>query len=238
MKKLEHSEQDVREKASERSVSRRGFLKSTALALGLVAGLQMGLSPRMAMAQDETKDVGGRTVRVVRLDRPLAEMDRETAQYRDSTHEHMPDRSNNNTYTNDIVVPNEVVFLVSIDRTNNARWLYVRFSRDRETDPNNQSPGMRRMNLNDFASYVRSLSGRDMERVKFILESGTFQYNGRETRYTNMYMFPLDANGNILTRRGNGEHIVVDCSYYADQVNSGISLVVEPNRRDTIARNP
>ena len=238
MRKLEHSEHDVHDKASDKAVSRRSFLKSAAIGMGLIAGLQLGFRPGVAMAQDEYREVGGRQLRVIRLDRTLAEMDRDTAQYRDPAHEHMPGSTNNYVYSNDIVVPNEVSFIVSIDRNNDARRLVVRFPANRETNPNPPSPGVRVMNLNDFASYVRSLTGREMERVKFILESGTFQYNGNETRYTSMYMFPLDANGNILTRRGNGEFVVVDCSYYADQVNSGISLIAEPNRRDTIARNP
>ncbi len=250
MRKLQHGQPDVHERAAEpsRSYFKRNahkLLEATravglgvALTLGTAVAVAPILKPSIAMAQDDYREINGRRVRVIRLDRSLADMDRDTQQYRDSTHEHMPGPNNNNVYSNDIIVPNEVTFLVTLDQANSSRWEYVRFSPSRETNPNTPSPGLRGFDLNDFNTYVHSLSGRDVERVKFIIETGTFQYNGRDTRYTNTYIFPLDANGNVLTNRGNGEYIVYDTSYYADRAVAGISLVVEPNGRGTIARNP
>ncbi len=211
-------------------------LLGVALAAGTLTAVAPVLKPSIAMAQDEYREINGRRLRVIRLDRTLADMVRSTATY--SSREFLPGPSNNYVYSKDIIIPNEVTFVVSLNPRNDTRFLGVRFSPTRDSNPNDPNAGYRGMNLNDFNSYVHSLSGRDMERVMYVVETGTFQYNGRETNYTNMYMFPLDANNNMLTRRGNGEYIVVDCSYYADQVNSGISLIAEPNRRDTIARNP
>jgi hypothetical protein len=248
MRKLEHSHDVHAERPGERPFHKRLSRKlleaartvalGTAIAMGTAIAVAPVLTPNIAMAQDENRDVGGRTVRVLRLDRSLADLDRDTSRYRDPSHEHMPGQQNNYVYSNDIVIPNEVTFVVSLDRANNSRWIYVRFPANRETNPNTPSPGLRAFDLNDFNSYVNSLSGQDFTRVKFIIETGTFQYNGRETKYTNLYLFPLDSSGNILTRRGNGEFIEFDVSYYADRAIGGISLLIEPNNRDTIARNP
>ncbi len=248
MRKLEHSRQDVHERpvAPLKSYFKRNaqkLLEATraiglglALTVGTAAAVAPILKPSIAMAQDEYREVAGRRLRVIRLERPLSEMVRDTARY--SSGETLPGPANNYVYSKDIIIPNEVTFVVGLNPRNDTRFLGVRFSPSREANPSDPNAGYRGINLNDFNSYVRSLAGRDMERVMFVVETGTFQYNGRETNYTNLYMFPLDANNNILSRRGNGEYVVVNVSYYADQVNGAITLVAEPNRRDTIARNP
>ncbi len=186
--------------------------------------------------QDEYREVGGRKLRYVKLDKTLAEMDRETQRYWNPNHEHMPWSANNYTYSNDIVVPGEVTFVVALHHRDDSRVLAANFPAVREADSNAPGAGLRAIGLNDFNSYVRSLAGRDIERIKFIIETGTFQYDGRETNYTNLYMLPLDLNGNILTRRGRREYIAADCSYFADRMVGGFSLLVEPTGNEELVK--
>ncbi|MEW6035987.1 MAG: twin-arginine translocation signal domain-containing protein [Candidatus Micrarchaeota archaeon] len=233
MKRLDHTREKP-ERVSE--VSRRDFFKATGAAV-LVAALQGGivgsvLLPRTAYAQ--TREVGGRQVNEIQLDRTLAELARDTAQYQ--THEHLPSSSNNYTYSHDIIVPNEVTFLVSVQTRGSNKLLAVTFPKERETDPNARGAGLRGVDITDFLSFARRVAGQDITKVRFILERGTFQYNGRQTDYTTAYIFPLDSNGNMITRLGNGEYLVYTASYYANVVTAEANVIIEPNNRDTIAR--
>ncbi len=233
MKKLDYTREKP-ERVSE--VSRRDFFKATGPAV-LAAALQGGLvgsvlMPRTAYAQ--TRNVRGTQVNEIQLDRTLAELARDTAQYNSA--EFLPSSSNNYTYSRDIVVPNEVTFLVTLETRGSLKRLSVAFPKDRETNPNARGAGLRGADMTDFVTLARRVSGQDMAKVRFILERGTFQYNGRETDYTTAYIFPLDSNGNMLTRLGSGEYLVFTSSYYANVVTAEMTVIIEPNNRDTIAR--
>ena len=94
------------------------------------------------------------------------------------------------------------------------------------------------LNLTDFANYIRQVSGTEMRRVKFYINVGTFEYNGRQTTFTTAYIMPLDANGNLINRRNAParEYIAYVSNYYADYVDGGISLLQEPRPGGPVAR--
>jgi hypothetical protein len=240
--KLEHSRTDFSTRARDEAVSRRKFFKMGAVGAALLASLQFGsfatalLTPSTARAQET--EIEGRKVHVTNLDKTIADMDRDTARYREN--EILP-TERRSVYSNAVSIPNEVRFLVMMDPENKSgmnigRKLLVTFPKTKEKDPSAQGAGMRGMNLDDFANYVKRISNKDMVRVKFLLETGTFQYEGNPTKYYTAYIFPLDAQGNIISQRGNGQYIVLEASHYNDVMTGLISLVVEPTVKGPVAQ--
>ncbi len=176
--------------------------------------------------------IGGRTLNVVRLDTSLANLDRQTARYREP--ETIP-TDTGGRYMNSVWVPNEVRFLVTIFPNEGTRMLDVQFPRERDPNPSGgRTPGLGSINLTEFSNYVRSVSGQEMVRVNFVVETGTFENNGVTTNFTNAHIFPLNAQGEPITRRGNGEYIIYAASYYANRAGGSASLLVEPGNRDSL----
>jgi len=234
MKKLEHSS----ERINGERVAKRKFCKLGITGAVLLGALNFGavtsfFVPRAVQAQEQV-ELQGKKLTVVKLDKTLAELDKETQKYRGEEYfpsEEIP------SYSTHVKVPDEVVYLVTLRPRGGDNTLVMLFPAERDLknkDPKTKGKGL--LSLNEFAGYVREISGKDMERVKIILEHGTFDYKGKETTYTNAYIFPLDADGKILTRRGNGEYVVYTGVYYADTAGGGLNLIIEPYNRDTLAR--
>ncbi|MFN7991289.1 MAG: hypothetical protein U0R44_03990 [Candidatus Micrarchaeia archaeon] len=233
MRRLEHSQNIHDAERPKRLFSKvadrfKELMRPALIAMMVAAGPLTVTVPRTANADVnavDTREINGRRLNVVRLENTLAQIDNDTIQYREP--EVLPTDANGNVYRNSVRIPNEVSFLVTLDPANNLRRMSVRFPRTRESDPNAPNAGLRGMDLNNFAAYVRQVSGRDMVRVKFYVETGTFTYNGRQTTYTNAYVMPLDASGNVLTYRGNREYIMYGATYYADFAGGDPQLIVD-----------
>ncbi|MCI0503564.1 hypothetical protein L0Y65_02525 [Candidatus Micrarchaeota archaeon] len=187
-----------------------------------------------------TIEIGGRTLNIVRLDQRLADLNTKTARYREP--EELPVEmggtgplaTTNGRYANSVLVPGEARFLVTLLPRENRRSLNIIFPRERDSEPSAPGAGVRTVNLNEFAAYVRALTGQEMARVNFIVEAGTFNNNGVTTNYTNAYIFPLNSRGEVITRRGNGAFIIYSGSYYASSAGGSASLLIEPNGRDSL----
>jgi hypothetical protein len=179
----------------------------------------------------ESVVIGGRTLNVVRLDTRLADLNTQTARYREP--ETIPTESGGR-YANSVWVPNEVRFIVTITPNDGLRRLDIVFPRERDRDPSAPDAGTRGVNLTDFSAYVRTVTGQEMSRVNFVVESGTFDNNGVTTNFTNAYIFPLNSQGQPITRRGNGEYIIYSATYYANRGGGSVSLLVEPGNVDSL----
>ncbi|MFA5091711.1 MAG: hypothetical protein WC483_03925 [Candidatus Paceibacterota bacterium] len=178
-----------------------------------------------------TVEIAGRTLNVVRLDTRLADLDAQTARYREP--ETIPSQPDGR-YANSVLVPGEVRFIVGLIPSSGVRELDIVFPRERDTNSSAPVAGARGVDLTSFASYVRTVAGQEMVRVNFIVETGTFNNNGTTTNYVNAYIFPLNAQGEAITRRGNGEYIIYAATYYSSSAGGSASLLVEPNGRDSL----
>lgn len=176
-----------------------------------------GVSPTAS-----TVEIAGRTLEVVRLDTDLAILDRQTVQYREPE-----TTSPSGMYQNSVLVPGVSRFLVSISPNENIRNLAFQY-------PTPNGTIARGIDLTEFNSLVRNVSGQEMARVNIVVERGTFNNNGVTTDYTNAYVFPQNAQGQVITRRGNGEYIVYVASFFNSSGTGGTSLIVEPGNRDTL----
>jgi hypothetical protein len=176
------------------------------------------------IAPDATSvEIMGKKLNVVRLDARLADLDRQTEQYREG--EFLP-KSADDYYTNSVRVPGKIRFVVSINHADGNYRVDMDFP--------NRSSGTGGVNLNDFATYVEKVSGQKMERVKFVVEIGTFDDNGSKIEFESAHLFPLNAKGEPITKRGNGEFIVYTASHFADRGGGSASLLIEPENRDTL----
>ena len=241
MKKLEHGKATRRADGPSKTTtfSRRKFFKLGVGGTVLITSLGLGslgtalLLPRSAEAAKaiEQKKVLGQKVTVVKLDKPLIELDEATEKYRGN--EYFPDRTNKMKYQNVAQIQGEVTFLVSLHQDGKGR-LTVAFPPEREDNPDARGAGIRGADLTKFARLVGALTGQRLTRVRIILDRGTTQYKGKTTAFTNAYMLPVDSNGNVTTNTGNGQYLVYGASYYADTVHSDIGLLVEPNNKTTM----
>ncbi len=237
MKKLEHDKASRSAYgSSQTAISRRKFFKLGAAGWVLINSLNLGslgaafLMPRSAKAA-EHKTVLGKKLNVVRLDRPLIELDKETSKYRRV--EFFPDEHNPRYYTA-VTIMNEVRFIVALSESGKLRRLTVRFPPTRDKDPDSRGAGLRGVDLHEFARVVQGLTGERLSRVRIILETGKFEYKGKETMYTNAYILPVDEQGNATTCVGNGQYVVFGASYYADKLYTSIGFLVEPNNKTTM----
>lgn len=224
---------------SDYKMSRRQFFRLGAagavLVAGLAAGVPIGLmAPKTAKAQDVV--IQGQTVRVVLLDKTLSELDRETERYRQGEYfDTVEMHGVTTTYSNAVIVPGVVTFMVSYGST--GKILDVTFPRERDENPSSPNAGARAFDLTEFANLVKNETGNEMERVKINLERGTFMQGIQQVDYVTAYLLPLNANGEPITRHGQGQYLVYECSYYSGRTFGGTSLVVEPNNQDTMARS-
>lgn len=232
MKGLKHGQDDVAVRNRIIDTPKRPFFKATATAL--VAGLlYVGTPaailtiPNKAVAQET--EICGRKVEVVKLDKTVAQMDRETAPYREG--EFTAEQSVSGGYMISVNIPHKLDFIV----TNKGKWMVdVAFAA--ELDKTGTS-GTRRIDLSDFADYVGRVTSQKMERVHIILEFGTFEYQGKNTEYTTAHIYPLNKEGQPIARMKEGD-LTFDVSYFDGRITGGEALLVEPSsRRSVIAKH-
>lgn len=206
-----------------REFNRREFFRvgGGGLLAGLAATSCVGslIFPTRAHAEAER-----RTPRTITLDRPLAELDRATQPYR------QPESFPNDSipqYSNSVVVPADVGFLVAINNREDRRGLNITLGSSREP---------LRADLNAFARVVRDTSRQALNRVRIILDRGSEQVDGREVEYTNAYILPIDAQGNATTGLGEGRYLIYGASKSGDRVGGAATYILqEPENRHTVA---
>jgi hypothetical protein len=174
----------------------------------------------------KTMVVQGRTLTLVQLDKPLATLEQETGR----AHEVL----GYSAYTNFIKMPS-AEFGVTFDSADHKHpyYLTVAFSESKEKDPTVKPPGLRGTDLGEFADLVKGC-GKPLERVKLIAETGTFNNNGIETPYINVYIIPVNAAGKAITCLGDGKYLIYNVSYYDDVVGGGTMVLVEPTSQYSI----
>jgi hypothetical protein len=194
-------------------------------------GYALASSKQAISPTASTVEIAGRQLNIVRLDTRLADLNAQTTRYREP--ETIPSQADGR-YANSVLVPGEARFIVTLTPRDGVKELDIVFPRERDANPSAPNAGTRGVDLTSFAGYVRTVAGQEMVRVNFIVETGTFNNNGVTTNYTNAYIFPLNAQGEAITRRGNGEYIIYAASYHVNSAGGSASLLVEPNGRDSL----
>lgn len=213
----------------------RPFCKlGVAAAVGITTIFAPMVFPSISRAQDQV-EVAGQKVRTLKLEKTLAALDTATEKYRSK--EMIAPSDTQVNYINTVQIPGVVTFLVG-EHPDGDKTLTVAFPPQKDTVafvPGEQEPGKRAYSLNDFSDAVKTLTGKELYRVKIILGQGTFEYHGKTTEYVNAFIFPVDENGNTTTKRGNGEYLVFACTYFINKTGAGSLVVVEPNNQSTLA---
>ncbi|NYZ74616.1 hypothetical protein H0O00_05710 [Candidatus Micrarchaeota archaeon] len=235
MKELKFGHEDVAVRNRGIDTHKRPFFRATSAAL--IAGLLYVGTPAAVLtmpnrARAEEVQLCGRGVEVVKLEKTVAQMDIETAPFRKG--EFSAQESVGGEYITAVNVPNTVTFIVSTEKKKGIEWV-VDLAFQKELDRTGTS-GTRRIDISDFANYVRKVTKQKMERVYIILDMGTFEYEGKNTEYVTAHIYPLDKGGNFITRMKKGD-LVYGVSYYAGDVFNSEELLVEPTgRRSVIAK--
>lgn len=168
-------------------------------------------------------EIEGKRLNVVRLDAKLADLNRQTEQYREG--EVIP-TTPGGRYSTSLLVPGKIRFVVTISQGEGICRVDMDFP--------GMGPGTGGVNLNDFKAYVHNVSGQQMERVNFVLELGSYDDNGTKIEFESAHIFPLNAKGEPITKRGNGEYIVYTASHISNRGGGSASLLIEPENRDTL----
>jgi hypothetical protein len=198
-----------------------------ALALGLV------LATGPILFTPQTAKAGQTSVqkmKIVRLDKTLRELDKATETYRGG--EHFPNAGNKQRYSIAATIPGEMTAIVALG--SDVKRLVVTFPKTRDVDPTSKGAGIRGLILDQFAKAVEEQTGQKLERVKIVLETGTFEHKGQEQSYTNIYLLPVDAEGKITSSMGKGQYVTFVASYHGNKVLGAISVLAEPHDRPTM----
>lgn len=209
-------------------VTRRKFFKMGA-AVALVTGLSFGSSslllPSSAQADSKTKEVCGQTLRVVSLSRRLSELDTETEPYRDG--EHFPSKFNKYTYSNAVLIPEQVTFIVSLNDKDDKAGLAIAIKgRDKPLYAD----------LKDFSALVENYSGSKLDRVKIVIERGVQNSGGKEVNYSNAYIIPVDYNGEPTTKLNDKEYLVFVGAQLGDRASARPFVMADAKDSDKIAK--
>lgn len=251
MKKLDHGcvrKPDVPER------NMRKFFTRGTVAVGLLATLGFGgmatgiIAPKTAAAEtSEKRQVGGKLVPVYHLEESVAVLDGRTQQYRRG--ETREKERNGERYAYNLQVPEQKInFTVSCqsvkadfngdgNQVTLRNWMLVaKFPKERERNPKAEGAGVRVFEFGDFSEAVRNVSGQEMTRVHVVMETGTFDNKGTETWYANIHVFPVNASGDFITKKGSNEYLAFTASFYDTNVAGGAQLLVEPGKDTRIAK--
>ena len=204
------------------ALPRRQFCKlgaATALAAGLGFGLLTNSSNVLALGTNIK--IEGVKAKQVHIDKTLSQIERESAPYQVA--EYSPNETKDKRYMNIIGIPKESRFSVIIgtkEGEENLKKLVVAVFINGEKHVGG-------FDLQPFSKLVKEISGEPLSRADVYVQRGTFDYNGQETDYTNVYVFPKDENGRHTTSYKGG-HVVFGASQYADQLFGSIAHVVTP----------
>ena len=225
MKELKYGVPDVAVRNRDSATPKRSFFKLAAPALAtllsLTAPAVVMTVAHKAVAQDV--EICGRKVEVVKLDKSVAQMDKETKPFRER--EFSAKESGDGEYMNSVHIPNTVTLIVSTDKN---KWV-VDVLFNKELDRTGTS-GTRRLDISDFSQYVNRLANQKMERAYIVLETGTFEYEGKNTEFVTAHIYPLNKEGKPITRMAEGD-LTFDVSYFEGNIGNGTSLLVEPNAK-------
>lgn len=208
-------------------ISRRLFCKigGAGLLTGAVIASGAGVLLFSKNANAQTRDVGGKRLTVVELDRTLKDLDRETE--RDcQRREYQPDESNGNTYQNAVTVPRKVTVVVTLREGEKQE--------KRVSVAANTLPAPLGAAIDEFADLVERTTDQPLKRVKIVLERGTYEEGGTTKEYTNGYILPIDENGKVTSHLGNGEYLAYAISQYEKTLERDPAIVSEPSSTPTL----
>lgn len=217
-----------------RPAHKRPFFKLAAPVLATLLSITSPAAvltmPKKAVAEDV--QICGRKLQVVRLEKTVAQMDAETAPFRYV--EAMPENSVSGGYMNAVVVPRKVTFGVVGEKN---KWrITIAFPKNLDKTSSGVAPGTREIDIAGFASYVKKLSSKKMERVYIVLEFGAFEYKGKNTEYVTAHIYPLSRDGKFITRLKDGD-VVYGVSYYDGRIFNAGELLIEPtSKRSSIGK--
>jgi hypothetical protein len=200
--------------------SGRKLIAGISLGLGLAgpagAGVATGLAtmtaPREAKA-DLT--IGGVTAREVELEVPLDILDSQSEPRRSGRVVGPIYNEERGRYTNSIR-SNGHLFLVTLDSSQKSMTVARR--------EGNRDVSVAGADLTGFADQVRELTGRELDGVdlglRFVVTRGSFMYQGRSTRYTTIYLVPVDVQSEqfLSCASDNGPCLAFEVSQFADRV--------------------
>lgn len=211
-------------------------------ALGGGAVVSCLLVSRSAMAQgDEKVEVGGRKFQVLKLDMTLAKYEAEMRKDPNTrVYEQIPGPSGARVYTQTVSMGStwpEFVIALDFKNLHGRKTVGVdikKAEQDRITGELNIS----NIDLNGFMQFVHKEFGGQVTRVRTIIERGTYEENGVELPYTNAYILPVDLDGTLMTRLGNGQYLAVLVGYDCGKITAAQVVITEPGGQDTLARKP
>jgi hypothetical protein len=244
MKKLDHGcvrKPDVPER------NMRKFFKHSTVTVGLLATLGLGgmatgiIAPKTAAAeQAKTKRIADRDVQVLRTQTSFQTVDRNTEPYRIPEQKKKLKSSgemSGEVTMNGVKVESQAFRLVvsrtdlKIDYSGDTSRVWeatVFFPKEREQNPSRKDAGTRKISLGNFAEYISKATGEKMESARILMETGTFQYNGESTWYADVYVLPLNGEGEVIGKQSDGGNLAYTISYYANLANGATALITEP----------
>ena len=180
--------------------------------------------PKAIRAQDAKQElVQKQKLTVVQLEKPLAQLEKETSKM--AADGNAMSDGTRFTSKSASVLTGQITFIADMSD------MHLTVAFDATLDAPGPNAGMRGADLHDFAKLVEKQTGKKLEGVKIILDTGTFTYNGKQAPYTNAYLLPIDSQGKITTALGDGKYLVYGASYYADNHVAGEpGILIEPNR--------
>ncbi len=208
---------------------------SIALLAGLIAGPMV--FPKMARAQDaQQEQVQGQKLSVVQLDKPLAQLEKETAALTFNLRETPSRRASTETpvgYGITLITSEGTTFVVDVN--DSGKWGFAVVFSAKNQHEDSTGDGTRGAYLSEFVNLVEKQTGRKLERVKIILDTGRTTYNGKEVPLTNAYLLPINSYGKVTTGLGGGKYLIYGVSSYATVVSSGPVIILEPNSQYTLS---
>ncbi|MBI5046394.1 hypothetical protein HZC07_01540 [Candidatus Micrarchaeota archaeon] len=191
-------------------------------ALGIMGGSL--LLPKTARAVEETMDVAGHKVAVLRLDDTLADLNGRTEKYREEMRKKGHSIENildDRTYVHSLIVKGHVTFM-AILKPNGKKVLSAV----------NGNIGAIGFALDGYLTVLKDLGMQDPARVDLVVDQGTV--NG--VLVTNCYLMARDARGRLLGKLNRGNYLAYAISISGSELpTGGVYVMIEPQNKDTYA---
>ncbi len=207
-------------------VNRRSFLKVAGR--GLVAGLAFYtasniLGPSIANSQGpETRNVAGHELRVVELSESLEKVEEKSEHYPKT--ENTVKKDGKDVYLNARTVPEKVSFTVGLGESMKA------FSfRLYETGKVGET------SIENFVRIVKEDTGKDITKVKILIEKGSYEEGGKSHEFINAYVLPVNEEGNPITHRGEGEYLIYGATQMGEKVFAKEYVMKDPDHKIVVA---